>query len=240
MSAEETMRLAIIDTETTGTDPIKDHLLEVAIGIYNVGEERTQSSGLILSASWLVGGAPDNAVLDSSKVHGIHPRMLDGAPTREDSDRRVERMLGSVDVVASHTMFDRDWMPDTVRGKPWVDTCNDFEWPVWSSSRSLIALAVAHGVGVVAAHRALDDVMTLVRMFDRIDRQGMSLEVALKRALRPKVRVVGLQSREENALAKEHGFRWDGEAKEWWRSVASEDSDAIVAGLPFRTVVVNR
>jgi DNA polymerase-3 subunit epsilon len=234
------MRLAIIDTETTGTDPTNDHLLEVAIGIYSVGAERSLTSGLILSASWLVGGAPDDAVLESSKVHGIHPRMLDGAPSREESNRRVERMLASVDAVASHTMFDRDWMPDTVKGKPWVDTCNDFEWPVWSSSRSLIALAVAHGVGVVSAHRALDDVMTLVRMFDRIDRQWMSLEVALKRALRPKVRIVGMQSRDENVLAKEHGFRWDGEAREWWRTVASEDADAFVAGLPFKAEVMTQ
>lgn len=231
------MRLAIIDTETTGTDPTKDHLLEVAIGIYSVGAERSLTSGLILSASWLVGGAPDDAVLDSSKVHGIHPRMLDGAPSREESNRRVERMLASVDVVASHTMFDRDWMPDTVKGKPWVDTCNDFEWPVWSSSRSLIALAVVHGVGVVAAHRALDDVMTLVRMFDRIDRHGMSLEVALKRALRPKVRVIGMQPYDKNPIAKEHGFRWDQETMEWYRMVASDDAETFVAQLPFRAVV---
>lgn len=233
MSQRPPMRIGIIDTETTGVSAEHDHLVEVAVGIYVVAED-PDPCGLTVSASWLVGGAPPEAVMESSKIHGIHPRLLDGAPGLRETWSRLERMLGTVDAVASHTTFDRDWMPEAIRAKPWIDTCWDVEWPRFSSSRKLTEIALAHGVGVSSAHRALDDVMTLVRLLNRVADSGTDMLTLIQRALRPKVRVESLASYDEKDVVKAAGFQWDG--KVWSRTMFVDD----VPTLPFRVRTIEQ
>ena len=73
MTLQLTRPLACVDTETTGTDPAKDRVVEVGVVVLTPGGDRT-------SYRWLVNpGGPIPA--EATRVHGISDSMVAGAPT---------------------------------------------------------------------------------------------------------------------------------------------------------------
>lgn len=222
--------LLILDTETSSLDPTTGRLLEVATALWSV-EHRS----LVKVRSWIVRSETNEA----ESVNGIPVALLRDHPHASNvnmTNKWVQAWATEADCIVAHSSdFDRQWFGDAVQALPWACSCNDIEWPRPSTSRGLTALALAHGVGVVAAHRALDDVMTLVRLFERAAELGGNLEVMLTRALRPKALFEVADrgySPERNALAKANGFRFDDKDagnKRWIRSMAVEDAEK----LPF-------
>lgn len=232
-SPSELRRVLIVDVETDSLDAKTGHLLEVAFAMYSV------HYGLIRAGSWLV-TAPGNAAVD---VNGIPPELLhvdaECSVSPETNSARCQSAASGCDAIIAHNaVFDSQWLPDL--GKPWICTMDDVDFPKPSTSRSLTALALAHGVGVVHAHRALSDVMTIVALFDRV-REHNDLEPMLVRGLRPKMRIVHRSPYEpdeeirnaKNRVLKNHRFQWDGAAREWFRMMPTEDTGA----LPFETKV---
>lgn len=218
--------IGIIDLETTSLDPTKGHVVEAALALFSV-EHRC----FIRARSWLIAAPPDE-VAATQHIHGISPALVAarGVPFEEVCKQVHAIATKEVSVLcAHHAAFDRSWLPAFVQNvTPWFCTM-DFEWPKPSTSRALIALALAQGVGVTRAHRALDDVMTLSAMFERSAELGADLPALITRALRPKVRVVADVPRSQNDTLKAHAFRWDPDRSQWWREMVREE----VAALPF-------
>jgi DNA polymerase-3 subunit epsilon len=214
--------IAIIDTETTSTDPATGHLLEVALALWSV-EERA----LVRARSWLVQGAETNEAI---AVNGIRPSLLRHGGPREDIVRLVSNIVfKECSIIVSHNIeFDRKWLPELDRYH-WVCSQDDIEWPRYSSSKGLTAVALAHGIGVVDAHRALADVLTVARLLERVA-EIADLDAILAKAMRPRavfeVAEKGF-SEARNALAKESGFRWDAPTKSWRRRLALEDASTM-------------
>lgn len=133
--------------------------------------------------------------------------------------------------VAHNAVFDKSFMaPHGFDDKPWICTLEDFTWPIESPSKGLVPIALAHGVGVVAAHRAINDCLLIARLFERVEDSSERLMVALQRAKRPKYRYVSLAPFEMKDLVKSFNFRWDPDSKEWWRNMSQEDT----VELPFK------
>jgi DNA polymerase-3 subunit epsilon len=107
---------------------------------------------------------------------------------------------------------------------------DDVTWPRASTSQSLIAIALAHGVGVSHAHRALTDCDILARLLERVA-ETHDVEAMLVKAMRPKKKYRAMVSFDTNQLAKERGFRWSPEEKIWWRKFVPEDVPGLQ--LPF-------
>jgi DNA polymerase III epsilon subunit-like protein len=220
--------LALVDLETTSLDPNAGHVVEVALGLYSVDHRC-----LIRCRSWLC-AAPAEEVAKTESVHGIPPELVAarGVPFEEVAKQVHAIVTKEATVFVAHNAdFDRAWLPLYVQNAaPWACSCHDISWPKPSTSRGLTALALAHGIGVVAAHRALDDVLTLARLFERAAELGGDIPALLTRALRPKgVYAVADTKFDEarNALAKAAGFHW--EKPHWVRKMAHDD----VAALPF-------
>jgi DNA polymerase-3 subunit epsilon len=184
---------------------------------------------MIRSYSALV-AAPAN---EAEHVNGIPAEVLrsDDVRPRQDVIRVVKHMVQGCAAIMSHGAdFDRKWLPELKL--PWICSMDDIEWPCRSSNRALSTIAIAHGVGVVSAHRALDDVMTLVRLLERVELYGVRLEELLARAMRPKTTIRSCQPFEQNDLARAAGFRFDSERKMWIKRIAAED--LATAEFPFR------
>jgi DNA polymerase III subunit epsilon len=217
------MDLLILDTETTGLDPTKDRLVEVATAIYSV-EHRT----IVKVRSWIVQGDGNEA----ESINGIPSELVRShrhTCIPDLTDRWVLNWASEVDAIVAHNAdFDQQWFGDGVRERPWVDSL-DLEWPRASTSKSLTALALAHGVGVLSAHRALDDVLTLANLFARSSELGADVEAMVRRGLRPRAKFIADVSFDDRDKAKEAGFRWDGRAKVWTRTMAIDDT----AQIPF-------
>lgn len=215
--------LLLLDTETSGLDPKKDPLIEVACANWSL-EHRCMLS----CWSALVSGSRN----DAEAVNGIPAAALSKGPS---AARVYERLIASSSVcdvvVAHHADFDRAFVPELNR--PWVCSMEDIQWPGAKPGgyTSLIDLALANGLGIATAHRALSDVLLLARVFERMLEKGVDVRALLERGLRPKGTFLALTSYEEREITKANGFKWKPETKQWVRRMAIEDA----AALPFKT-----
>jgi len=213
----------ILDTETTGLDPKTGHLLEVGAVLWSV---KYRSIVRVFSTLYPANGNP------AESVNGIPASLLleqKGGPDALASFEVLQEMVVEADAVVAHNAdFDRQWYPLSC---PWICTIEDFVWPKPSPSKSLTALALAHGCAVVSAHRAIHDCLLLARCFEAIPDVDARLDAALRHALLPKVEVISLAPFEEKDVVKEHGFHWDPARKVWHRTMALADAEK----LPFRT-----
>lgn len=212
-------RIALLDTETSGLDAASGALLEVAVVEYDV----TTATSLRSFASLV--RAETNTAAD---VNGIDVAALGQAPPRDRVIATVRALLADVNaIVAWNAPFDRAWLPE-LHNRPWLDAL-DMPWPRPSTSRSLVSVALAHGLGVASAHRALDDTTLMARLFTRAAEMGANLPAMIEHATLPRARYVARLPCERNDELKRHGFRWDLERREWWRSMTEGEA----AALPF-------
>lgn len=240
------MRYALItDTETQGDDPTRHGVIEVATAVFDLRHR------VVVEACSTLLPCDTN---EAQAINGIPPEATrQGLPPELDAARRkgiwdgVRAQASRCDLILAHNAeFDRAFVEIGADGPlmgaarareekrqpiPWVCTCDDIAWPrQHKHGQGLVSLALAHGLGVGSAHRALDDVLLLARLIARACEMGLDLERALERALRPKTKVISLARFEDKEIVKQHGFRWDPAAKEWWRLMPIEDC----AALPFK------
>ena len=222
--------IAILDVETTSLDPRDGHVIELAVALWSV-----EYRSIVRCRSWLC-AAPAEEVAKTREIHGIPPALVlaCGVPFEVVVDEAFAIVSGGADTcVAWNADFDRSWMPPSLQdAMPWADLCWDVEWPRRSSSRSLLAVAHAHGVQVGALHRATDDVLLVARLLERAAELGVDPASLIARALRPKSLFEVADKRfdeAKNAVYREHRFRFDRPTKSWRRRLPPED----VSLLPF-------
>lgn len=161
------LRIAYVDTETTGLSPHADHLIEVAIVLAEVDWD---SGHLVQRLDHYEGlqdpGCPIPAA--AMAVHGITDAMVKGQ--RIDATR-VSALLESADICLAHNSgFDRGFVAQIVPQAPerlWGCTCRGLPWKRWFPpihSTGLQNLSRFFGSGTGTAHRALGDVETMMNL----------------------------------------------------------------------------
>ena len=140
--------------------------------------------------------------------------------------------------MAHNAAFDRTWIDawlisagtDTTeaQGKPWICTCEAISWEGQRPNPSLAVLALAHGIPVWAAHRALTDCIYLAQILQR----DPLLEEHLIEGLAPRQLVAADLPFARKDEAKQAGFRWVPDAKQWQRRCTA----AQVEALPFAVI----
>jgi DNA polymerase-3 subunit epsilon len=207
----------LLDTETTGLNPAVDKTLEVAVMLFDVKHAQPVASFASLIR---------NDSNESEPINGIPSGMLSEAHEPELVWRAVRWLIGPAQVIIAHNAeFDRKFVPDL--GKPWCCSENDIQYPGRSRGGSLVQLALSLGLGVASAHRAMADVDTLARILTRLAEMGHELEPVLLHAMRPKVMCHSLAPFEKKEEVKAAGFRWDPDAKVWWRRMPLEDTKEL-------------
>lgn len=222
MMAKRVRYALILDTETTGFDPERDSIIEVAVSLFDLKHAQP-----IESYASLIRCKHNEA----QSVNGIPVAMLKEAQCAEPVWQHIDEALAQqANVIIAHNAeFDRQFVPEF--GLPWVCSEEDIQWPHRQArGGSLAHLALALGLGVASAHRAMADVDTLCRIFTRLAEKGTDLPKLIAHAMRPKALFYALVPYEQRDRAKEHGFRWDRDKKEWWRRMAIADTKA----LPFK------
>lgn len=215
----------IIDTETSGLPP-DGKVIEVGAIFYRVG------LGVINQLSFLLPGDENPA----EKINGISPAAMRSADPDEVSMfcEIVERWGGAADYVTAHNAeFDREMLersPIDIRSQ-WLCTCYDFTWPKQTKSGdNLVSLALAHGIGVSSAHRALTDCQLLAALFDRV---GDALPGLIEKAAMPRRWYYAAVSYENRQLAKDAGFRWDRPSKRWIKRLSDDELKELLSEAEF-------
>ena len=214
--------ILILDTETTGLDNEKDDCLELGSILFNV-----KSRSVLAQQSFLLPVDINNA----EKINNIPAEITRLPQPLSEAIGYFESLVRVSDVIVAHNAeFDMKWfgvnkLPQIE--KQWICSMDDISWPAdrqLKSRPSVRDLALAYGVPVWNAHRALTDCIYLSEVFKRCS----ELEKLLIRALEPKVLLRAEISYEERYLAKNAGFRWNDAIKgAWSRKMSRRDIENL-------------
>jgi len=214
--------ILILDTETTGLDNQIDDCLEVGSILFNV-----KSRSVLAQQSFLLPVEMNNA----EKINNIPAEITRLPQPLSEAIKYFESLVQVSDVIVAHNAeFDMKWfglnkLPQIE--KQWICSMDDITWPAdrqLKTRPSVRDLALAYGVPVWNAHRALTDCIYLSEVFKRCS----ELEKLLIRALEPKVLLRAEISYEDRYLAKNAGFRWNDAIKgAWSRRMSRRDMQKL-------------
>ncbi|MCX8007780.1 MAG: 3'-5' exonuclease, partial [Coriobacteriia bacterium] len=156
-------KTAFLDIETTGFDPERDEIIEVAAVVCRGPEEVGRYSTLVRPAR--------PVPVEIAELTGIDDEMLRDAPSASEAIAGIAEVVGDSDLVAHNAAFDRDFL----RAAGWTHPRGDAAWldslqlarialPRMRSHRQA-DLARAFGLLQEPAHRASSDVETLARLW---------------------------------------------------------------------------
>ena len=212
----------ILDTETTGLDNENDDCLEVGSILFNV---KTRS--VLAQQSFLLPVENNNA----EKINNIPSEITRLPQPLFEAIKYFESLVQVSDVIVAHNAeFDKKWfglkkLPQIK--KKWICSMDDITWPSDRQLKprpSVRDLALAYGVPVWNAHRALTDCIYLAEVFKRCG----ELEKLLIRSLEPKVLIRADISYDKRHLAKKAGFRWNDAIKgAWSRKISRRDMEKL-------------
>lgn len=155
--------VCVVDLETTGYEPSRDHVIEVAAAIMRGPEVVDRYSTLV---DPLIPVPPE-----ITKLTGIDDDMLAGAPPVESAMARLVEFAGSRDLVAHNAQFDRSFVErvagrGALRGR-WLDSLVFVRigLPRLRSHRLADLAGAFVPDAAFRAHRAADDVEALTRIW---------------------------------------------------------------------------
>lgn len=225
------MEILVIDTETTGLDPKNDHLIEIAAILWSVS-----CKGVLIQVSTLI-SYNQEIVNPVEPINKISPALLEKDFPYESALELINNMSHSARYICAHNAdFDKKFCKKVVGLEiplsNWIDT-QDIRYPKskYCQGTSLNNLAIAHGIPIVDAHRALDDCRTLTKLLSLVP----NLEEELKRASRPKVLVKSLEEK-PGTSSKMYGFKWHSIVPYSWAKYMPEQD---ISTLPFSAVKVS-
>jgi DNA polymerase-3 subunit epsilon len=226
----------VFDIESSGLDRDNDRVIELGYVLWSV-EDLT----LLECYSALLLGEADNP---AQLFNAIPPEALPFGTDPDIAWTIAGQAAQQADLVLAHQAdFDRAFVEREaglyegaaeLMKLTWVCTLEDFVWPIQLAYRNLVSIALAHGVAVTSAHRAVNDCLLLARLLERVDHVDDLLHLALQRASRPKAEFIARTPYQQKDLVKAAGFHWNGTV--WSRYMAVEDAKR----LPFEVVTVDK
>lgn len=225
---ERIRRGAVVDVETTGTDPTADEVIELGLRLFDFDRRDGRLVGV---------GEGYGALRDPGRPIPEEVSLLTGI--RDEDVRGCEldvvharERLDAADLIVAHNArFDRPFVAEVLGGplrKVWACSWADVNWLAKGfPSAKLELLTVYHGF-FVGSHRALADVDGLLHLLshrapgDERTYLAELLEAARRR--RYLLRAVGAPIEVKDRL-KARGYRWRPEQRVWVREVDAEILD---------------
>jgi DNA polymerase-3 subunit epsilon len=220
-----------IDLETTGLDTATCEVIEVGAVLWD--EKLKQPISLL--SEFINGPVVPPEI---TEITGIRQEYLSRGITLEEARLRLHVMCGQVEWVVAHNgtnydkpIFERQLSKAT--HLKWIDTSVDIPYPKHITTRKLSHLAAEHGFANPFRHRALFDVLTMLKVLSEYD-----FEAVAKSAAYPPLSVIANVSYDDREKAKARGYRWDSARKIWLKTLKEPDleRERTEAGFPIRVM----
>jgi len=245
----QTLRVLVLDTETTGLNASRDKVIELALLAFDLDLVTGQPAGLLQVYDGLEDpGAPLS--LEVQQLTGISDDMLRGQ--RLDEARVAELLAGAQLVIAHNAAFDRPFVEARLPAFAelnWACSFADIDWKRQGrDSAKLSALAMALGL-FYDAHRAEMDCHALLAVLRPplpLDQRNGLMHL-VEAAERPSFRLQATGAPfEAKDLLKARNYRWDGNLRVWFTQLKDEPAllaetqwlkTQVYAGRPARVQV---
>jgi DNA polymerase III subunit epsilon len=227
------MKTLGVDFETTGLDAEEDRITEVGAVLF---DWETQTP-LVLLSTFVNPGRPIPE--EVTKLTGITNEMVaDYGRPEEEVCGELQHLLGCADYAMAHNAaFDMGFYDAALLrhgfakdDKVWLCTKNDIKYPDSITTRNLCHLAAEHSIINPFRHRAVFDVLTMLKVASNYD-----IDAIIASAQEPTLYVRALVSFDEREKAKLLQFHWFAPQKIWWRGYKQSDYVAMKDTCGFNT-----
>jgi len=222
-----------LDFETSGLDPVNDRITEVGAVLF----DWNTALPLVLQSDLVMCGASLSQEIVG--LTGITEEMLEDYGKGEHLVFvQLYDLIKRADYVLAHfgNDFDKKFCRETFSRlgldwieKPWLDSSCDIVYPKEVTTRNLQYLAAEIGFLNPFRHRAVFDVLTMLRVASE-----HPLEKIVARSHEPMIYVQALVDFKENQKAKDFSFRWNPDKKIWWKGQKKSDWEAEQGGYQFK------
>lgn len=233
-----------IDFETTGLDLKEDRITEVGMVLWDIPSRTpVQISGFLVKT-------PKPITEEITKLTGITRELLDAFGKSEDQAfRAIENAFFPADYIMAHNGGDFDkpllenWASRRVEeaktaislpAKTWIDSKTDLPAAAYKKSAALTYMAADHGF-VYDGHRAVNDVLAMLKILSFYD-----VETVIERAKQPTIHVQALVSFDTNKLAKDRGYHWKPETKQWIKPVKANEVEQEQKEAGFKIRILDK
>jgi len=221
------MLVAGFDTETTGLDVEKDHIIQLGAVLWDT-KATTKKAKIKLDVLIHDDSIPE-LTEEVTGIHGItNNDLVKYGVTFKVAFDLLHDIFKRAELIVAHngTLFDkpiyvanclRQGITPVTEGKQptlWADTYCDIEYPTHIQTRKLTHLAAEHGFINPFPHDALCDVMTMLKLADLY-----SWDEIVRYALAPTLIVKAEVTFSQKDLAKKQGFKWNADTKLWLKSI---------------------
>ena len=225
LQGQATQRVIVLDTETTGLDSRTESIIELAMLSVLVD----MATGLPVGPVTIYESFEDpgkSIPAQITEITGIDDSMVKG---QRIDDAAVKALVEAADLIVAHNAgFDRPFVESRLSvfaTKPWNCSFAGIDWKKEGSGSAKLEFLASERGWFYDAHRAQVDCHALLQVLSSKLGDG---QTGLARLLvgagqtRYKLRATGAPFESKDKL-KARGYRWDGEGRVWWCSLASDD-----------------
>lgn len=224
LHGQPTQRVIVLDTETTGLDSKTESIIELAMLSVLVDAATGLPVGPVsIYESFEDPGKPIPPQI--TEITGIDDSMVQG---QRIDDAAVHDLVAQADLVVAHNAgFDRPFVEarfPVFASKAWGCSFQGIDWKKEGSGSAKLEFLASERGWFYDAHRAQVDCHALLQVLASplADGQtGLSRLLAGAGQTRYKLRATGAPFEAKDKL-KARGYRWDGEGRVWWCSLASD------------------
>jgi len=214
-----------VDVETTGVDYEEDRITEIGAVLYDWDDKSIVG---VMSKLVLEDPKPPQSDL-IIEITGITDDMLKkwGEPPRDVMNEFLNMYYNADYLVAHNVDFDKTMLKNFILrnfpawepGPPkiWLDTSKDLPLPQSCRHTNLTYLSGFHGFANPFSHRAVTDVLTMLKLLEKFD-----IEEVIKINASPTVKFKANVDFHDKDLAKQEGFKWTPtppSIKGWYKEV---------------------
>lgn len=216
----------VVDTETTGLDPVTDRMFEVAAQRFMFdaqGHIRIREH----PKAWLEDPQmPLPARI--KRLTGLSDAMLVG---KQFDTRAISKTFSEADLIIAHNAaFDRPFIDVRFPGlnaRAWACSLTQLDWlELGFDGRALGHLLLQRG-WYFEGHRAENDVRALTQLLaEQLDDGRTILARLLEHCEADSLRIDAVGAPfEAKDLLKGRGYRWNAQQRCWWREIMGEQRD---------------